>query len=153
MAGAQFSAFSGPLIWSFFGIFLDPCWTHVGLLFVANRPLGLRSVSPWDPVVASFVSLDVFCHPGGAIAGSWAASCSSFEPICCSRAPGNCLVVFEVILTSISSFHAPHSNKEPTSFQVDNSKGFTPPSESVSQICYKKWVAHSSCRAKRGTYV
>ena len=64
------------------------------------------------------------------------------------------LVVFEVSLTSISFVHALHSKKEPTSAQSVNSESFT------SQVkVFPKYVtktalqAHSSCRAKRGTYI
>ena len=44
-------------------------------------------VPPWASAGPSFTSSNVFCHLGGAIAGSWVPFCSSFEAICCSRAP------------------------------------------------------------------
>ena len=67
------------------------------------------------------------------------------------RPCGTYLFVFEVSLASISFSHALHSNKEPISFQFDNSKSCTSPRKSILQICVNKCPAHSSCRAKRGT--
>ena len=91
--------------------------------------------------MASFVSLDVFCHPGGAIAGS-------LVPICCPRSPFlesvcHLFVRFRGQFDIHQFFHAPGSNKEPKGFQSGNMKSVMSPSESVLQICYVK-CAHSS---------
>ena len=68
------------------------------------------------------------------------------------RPHGTYLVVSEVSLTSISFSHALHSNKEPISFQYDNSKSCTSPSESVLQICYKKCPAAHAARSAALTF-
>ena len=137
--------------------FLTPFWILVGPMLACFSFFGPCLVPPWASAGPPFASSNVFCHLGGAIAGSWVPFCSSFEAICCSRA---LFLAFTWHLfgrfrgqTSISFSHALHSNKEPISFQYDNSNSFTSPSESVLQICLKKCPAHSSCRAKCGTYV
>ena len=75
--------------------------------------------------MASFVSLDVFCHPGGAIAGS-------LVPICCPRAPflepvyhlfwAPFLVLFSFRgqFDVHQFFSASGSKKEPKGFQSGN---------------------------------
>ena len=88
-------------------------------------------------------SLDVFCYPGGAtLAGSWTPFCSSFEVICCRRAPFfasvcNFFARFRGQLYAHQFFHAPHSAKEPTGFQSGNKK-LAPPIQNLLQICCKK---------------
>ena len=70
------------------------------------------------------------------------------------RPRGTYLVVFEVSLTSISFVHALHSKKEPTSAQSVNSESFTSQVKVFPKDVTKTALqAHSSCRAKRGTYV
>ena len=69
------------------------------------------------------------------------------------RPRGTYLLVFEVSLTSISFFHAPHSNKEPTGFQSGNNKSFASPIRSVSQICCKKCAASSQLMPREARHL
>ena len=140
----------------FVGTFLDPCWTHVGSLFVANRLLGLHLASPRVPAV----SLDVFCYPGGAISGSWVPFCSSFKAICCSRAPflasvWHLFARFRGQLYIPQFFSMLHIQ---TRSQLASSLVTIKVSHRQSEVSRKyvaknALLAHGSCRAKRGTYV
>ena len=137
---------------------LDPCSLPFRHQWASGAPFGLSM----GPVEASFVSLDVFHYPGGAIAGaiagSWAPFCSSFEAICCSRAPflasmWHLFARFQGQLYVPQFFHAPHSNKKPTGFQSGNNKSFASPIRSVSQICCKKCVASSQLMPREARHL
>ena len=67
--------------------FLIPFWILVGPMWACFSFFGPCLVPPWASAGPPFASSNVFCHLGGAIAGSWVPFSSSFEAICCSRAP------------------------------------------------------------------
>ena len=69
------------------------------------------------------------------------------------RPRGTYLLVFEVSFTSLSFFHAPHSNKKPTGFQSGNNKSFASPIRSVSQTCCKKCTASSQLMPREARHL
>ena len=133
---------------------LDPCSVPFRHQWASGAPFGLSM----GPVEAVFVSLDVFRYPGGAIAGSWAPFCSSFEAICCFRASflasvWHLFARFRGQLYIPSVFHTLHSNKKPTGFQSGNNNSFASPIRSVSQICCKKCAASSQLMPREARHL
>ena len=139
--------------------FLTLFWILVGPMLACFSFFGPCLVPPWASAGPPFASSNVFCHLGGAIAGSWVPFCSSFEAICCSRAPflASTWHLFGRFRGQFDAhqFFPMHciQTRNRSASSNDNSKSCTSPSESVLHICLKKCPAYSSCRAKRGTYV
>ena len=119
---------------------MDPC-------SLAVRPQS-ASGAPFGPSVglaeAYFVSLDVFCYSGGAIAGS-------LVPICCPRAPFlesvyHLFARFRGQFDVHQFFYASGSNEELKGFQSANIK-------SVTSICYEKCAPSSQLMLREARHL
>ena len=139
--------------------FLTPFWILVGPMLACFSFFGPCLVPPWASAGAPFASSDVFCYLGGAIAGSWVPFCSSFEAICCSRAAfwastwhlfGRFRGQFDV--HQFFLMHYIQTRNQSASSMITVKVAHRQVKVSC-KYASKKCPAHSSCCAKRGTYV